>query len=78
MTKAVEVELALPPPREVEVEIRMRAPTVAESGERPSIPKRAEGVELAPKDKRPPRVNWRAVEVAVPPEEEAMVKRGMV
>ena len=69
MTKAVDVEFA------VEVEIKNKG---AVARERPSIERRAAGVVEAPIPRLPALLKIRAVEVAVPPEDEAMVKRGLV
>jgi hypothetical protein len=62
-------------PDGVEVEIKRRVPV---SKERPSIERRAPGVVEAPNPRFPALLKRRAVEVAVPPEDEAIVKRGIV
>jgi hypothetical protein len=69
MTKAVEVA--------VSVEEEMRKSGMEES-ERPSIERRPDGVVEAPRPRFPPLVKMRAVEVAVPFVEVAMVKSGFV
>ena len=68
MRKAVEVAEA--------VEVERRSSGSVER-ERPSIESLPPGVEEAPRERRPPLVNWRAVLVAVPLVEVAMVKSGM-